>query len=252
MKVFIHWSGDRSKQIAEAIHWWLPNVLQFAKPYFSPADIDKGARWNKEISKELEQSKIGIIAMTEENLHSPWIMFEAGAISKVVEEGLVCPIVFGVAKTDLVGPLASFQAIAFNRAEFHQLLKTINNAAKEAALKERSLDEAFDKWWPDLEQRVQAIPTAQPPSEPFRKDRDLLEEIVENTRSLVRAIQGLPPWQRFPQINPETDAMARALLRRNSNATLNATLMMSEAVKDAVNKQITEALARGSEEGSSG
>jgi hypothetical protein len=42
-----------------------------------------------EISKELEQSKIGIIAMTEENLTSPWIMFEAGAISKVVEEGPV-------------------------------------------------------------------------------------------------------------------------------------------------------------------
>src|SRR5215831_199016 len=84
MKVFIHWSGDRSKQLAEAIHWWLPNVLQFVKPYFSPADIEKGARWANDISKELEQSKIGIIAMTEENLASPWIMFEAGAISKVV------------------------------------------------------------------------------------------------------------------------------------------------------------------------
>lgn len=134
MKVFISWSGERSKQLAEAIREWLPNVLQFVKPYFTPADIEKGARWASEISKELEQSKIGIIAMTEENLTSPWIMFEAGAISRVVEEGRVCPIVFGVRKTDLVGPLASFQAIEFNRAEVRQLLTTINNAAKEAAL----------------------------------------------------------------------------------------------------------------------
>src|SRR5215813_14335412 len=89
MKVFISWSGERSKQLAEAIREWLPNVLQFVKPYFTPADIEKGARWASEISKELEQSKIGIIAMTEENLTSPWIMFEAGAISKVVEEGPV-------------------------------------------------------------------------------------------------------------------------------------------------------------------
>jgi len=129
MKVFIHWSGDRSKQLAEAIHWWLPNVLQFVKPYFGPADIEKGARWANDISKELEQSKIGIIAMTEENLASPWIMFEAGAISKVVGEARVCPIVFGIDKTDLVGPLAMFQAIEFNRTEVRQLLTTINNAA---------------------------------------------------------------------------------------------------------------------------
>src|SRR5262249_35783376 len=115
MRVFISWSGDRSKQLAEAIHWWLPHVLQFAKPYFTPADMEKGTRWDNEISKELGQSQIGIIAMTAENLASPWIMFEAGAISRVIEEkARVCPIVFGIAKTDLVGPLASFQAIEFN------------------------------------------------------------------------------------------------------------------------------------------
>src|SRR6516164_2994774 len=62
MKVFISWSGDRSKQLAEVIHWWLPNVLQFVKPYFTPADMEKGTRWDNEISKELGQSQIGIIA----------------------------------------------------------------------------------------------------------------------------------------------------------------------------------------------
>jgi hypothetical protein len=219
MKVFISWSGERSKQLAEAIREWLPNVLQFVKPYFTSADIEKGARWASEISKELEQSKIGIIAMTEENLTSPWIMFEAGAISRVVEEGRVCPIVFGVRKTDLVGPLASFQAIEFNKVEVRQPLTTINNAAKEVALLDRGLDVAFDKWWPDLEGKVKAIPTALPPSGPRRSERDLLEEIVENTRNLIRELQPLLPWQRFAQINPENVATVAALLRRGSNAT---------------------------------
>src|SRR5215467_8993753 len=177
MKVFIHWSGDRSKQLAAAIHWWLPNVLQFVKPYFSPADIEKGARWANEISKELEQSQIGLIAMTEEALTSPWIMFEVGAISKVVGEARVCPIVFGIRKTDLVGPLTMFQAIEFNRPEVHQLLSTINKAAKEVALLDRSLDAAFDKWWPDLEQKVEDISSAAPlPSGPYRSPDDLLRE----------------------------------------------------------------------------
>jgi TIR domain len=197
MKVFISWSGDR------VIHWWLPHVLQFVKPYFTPSDIDKGKRWSSDISKELEQSKIGLIAMNEENLTSPWIMFEAGAISKVVEEGLVCPIVFGIAKTDLVGPLASFQAIEFNRAELHQLLSTINKAAREAALPERRVDEAFGMWWPELEKKVAAIPSTPPPSRPRRQDRELLEEIVENTRSLIREFQW---YQSHPHIiNPASN-----------------------------------------------
>jgi TIR domain len=214
MKVFISWSGDRSKQLAEVIHWWLPNVMQFVKPYFTPSDIDKGARWANEISKELGQSQIGIIAMTEENLTSPWIMFEAGAISKVVEEGRVCPIVFGIAKTDLVGPLASFQAIAFNKTEVRDLLTTINKAAKEAALTERTLDEACNMWWPRLEEKVQAIPfSAQPPSGPKRSERELLEEVVENTRTLIRELQGLPPWQlpAFKFKDPQVEAAVQAL-----------------------------------------
>src|SRR5262245_57620556 len=217
MKVFISWSGERSKQLAEAIREWLPNVLQFVKPYFSPADIEKGARWANEISKELEQSQVGIIAMTEENRDSPWIMFEAGAISKVVGEARVCPIVFGIRKADLVGPLTMFQAIEFDKAEVHQLLSTINKAAKEVALTDRHLEEAFDMWWPKLEQKVTAIPSTPSPSGPHRQDRELLEEIVENTRNLIRELQPLLPWQRFAQINPENVATVAALLRRDSN-----------------------------------
>jgi hypothetical protein len=144
MKVFISWSGDRSKLLGEAIRWWLPHVLQFTRPYFTPADIEKGGRWANDISKELGQSQIGIFVMTEENLSSPWIMFEAGAISKVVEEGRVCAIVFGVRKTDLKGPLTIFQAIEFDKKEVRQLLTTINKAAKDAALDDRTLDEVFE------------------------------------------------------------------------------------------------------------
>src|SRR5262245_39475153 len=139
MKVFISWSGERSKLLGEAIRDWLPNVLQFTRPYFTPSDLEKGAKWNSEITRELEASGVCIIAMTEENLEAPWIMFEAGAISRVVE-GRVCPIVFDCNKTDLVGPLASFQATAFNKTEVHQLLTTINNAGKDAALTETKLE----------------------------------------------------------------------------------------------------------------
>src|SRR5262249_4619623 len=144
-------------------------------------------------------------------LEAPWIMFEAGAISRVVE-GRVCPIVFDCNKTDLVGPLASFQATAFNKVEVRQLLTTINNAGKDAALTETSLDAAFNMWWPELEKKITAILSAeQPPEGPHRSERDLLEEAVTNTRTLLREFQAIPPWQRFPMAPPEVAATVEAL-----------------------------------------
>ena len=44
MKVFLCWSGTRSKGIANALHEWLPRVIQALDPWIS-VDIDKGARW---------------------------------------------------------------------------------------------------------------------------------------------------------------------------------------------------------------
>jgi hypothetical protein len=49
MRVFISWSGNLSRQLGEALRKWLPSALQYVKPYFTPADIDKGARWASEI-----------------------------------------------------------------------------------------------------------------------------------------------------------------------------------------------------------
>ena len=203
MKVFISWSGDHGKQIGEAIRDWLPNVLHSAEPYFTPSDTDKGSRWDNEISKELGQSQIGIFVMTKEALTSSWVMFEAGAISKVVDESRVCPILFGIKKSDITGPLAKFQATDFNEVEVHQLLKTINKAA-EKPLTEQRLDVAFKKWWPDLEEKVQAISSAEPTKAvTHRNAEDLLEEVVENTRAIIRELHTL---------NPQVAAHVQALL----------------------------------------
>src|ERR1051326_1201012 len=82
MKVFISWSGPLSQKLAAMLRVWLPSVIQVVKPYYSPDDINKGTRWAAEISKELEESQVGLLCITPDNLYSPWIMFEAGALSK--------------------------------------------------------------------------------------------------------------------------------------------------------------------------
>lgn len=188
MKVFISWSGDLSKELAEILRDWLPSVIQSIRPFFTPSDIEKGARWSNEISKELEESQIGIFCLTKENLSKPWIMFEAGALSKQIGTSKVCPILFDVDNADIVGPLVQFQTVQFRQDDIRKLIETLNKSVKDNPLDKKVLDNVFEKWWPDLESNVQKILEKHRESNnnnskiESRSDREILEEILELSR----------------------------------------------------------------------
>lgn len=189
VKVFISWSGDHSKRYAEAIRDWLPGVIQMVKPYFTPQDIEKGARWSQDIANELGQSHVGIICVTRENLHSDWILFEAGALSKSLDQSHVCPLIFGISPTDLSGPLKQFQATTAEKSDFQRLVTLINGKLGESKLPPKTLEAVFEKWWPDLQAKIEQIASVQQaPAEPVRSERELVEEILTLTRSLHRGI----------------------------------------------------------------
>ena len=157
MDIFISWSGALSKKIAEAIREWIPCVVQAAKPYYSPDDILKGQRWSAEIAEKLEHSQVGIFIITPENINAPWIMFEAGAISKNIGTASVCPILFNVSPTDIQGPLLQFQCSLFSDVEFYKLIQVINQKLGANCLDETTLKSSFNKWWPDLEEKISTI-----------------------------------------------------------------------------------------------
>ena len=184
MKIFISWSGVLSYEIGATIRDWLPNVIQATKPYFSPEDIEKGARWFGEISNELEASTVGLLCLTPSNLEAPWLIFEAGALAKSMDKTHVIPMLFGVKKSELKGPLLQFQAADFNKDEFLRVVKTINSSIKENALKTSVLENVFDKWWPDLKAKIKQIMKNKPTEEEIvsRSDRDLIEEILDILR----------------------------------------------------------------------
>jgi hypothetical protein len=195
VKVFISWSGDKSKALAEQFHKWLPGVIQAVHPYFSPDDVAKGARWNTEISKELDSSQIGIICLTRDNLDAPWLMFEAGALSKNMERSKVCPIVFGLSPTDLKDPLAQFQCARFEKLEVKKIVKMANAELGENGLAQEVLDSVFEMWWPKLDAAVSEILGEAEKEEDaeLRSDRDLLEEILALSR---RSMRSAPPSSR--------------------------------------------------------
>lgn len=191
MKVFISWSGQQSKEIAEIFRTWIPGVIQAAKPYYSPSDIEKGTRWSSEIAKELESSKFGIICLTKDNLEAPWIMFEAGALSKNIDRSKVCPFLFGVEPADVQGPLVQFQAAKFEKVEVKKLMKSINADLSDQALVGDVFETVFDMWWPKLEERVAECMKAHASSKSkhgaTRTEKDMLEELLALTRSLSQS-----------------------------------------------------------------
>jgi len=189
MKVFISWSGDMSKAVAEALRGWLPLVIQAVEPWVSSHDIERGVRWSPALTKELEQTKVGIICLTPDNLKAPWILFEAGALSKTVDATYVCPFLFRVENSDLEGPLAQFQTTKAQKDDIRELMHTINKSLNPPALKDGALDQVFEKWWPDLEQRLGDIPVSSAAASiPKRTDRQILDEILELLRNAPRTI----------------------------------------------------------------
>jgi hypothetical protein len=182
MKVFISWSGERNAFVAQALRDWLPNVIQALEPWLSKADIDQGARWSTEIAVQLQDSKIGIICLTPENLREPWILFEAGALSKTLDQTFVCPYLIDLDTVDLEWPLAMFQATKADKESTKLLMKTINHALDKRALAESRLDGIFEVWWPELEQKLRGLPP-RPGAKPVRDQRVILEEIVDLARN---------------------------------------------------------------------
>lgn len=183
-KVFISWSGDLSKKLAEEVRLWLPGVLQFVKPYFTPNDIEKGTRWSTDIASELETSNAGIICLTKDNLNKPWILFEAGALSKNFGKANVCTILFNLDSADFSGPLTSFQATKFDKADFKKLLITVNNTGGDLKLEPAVLNDVFEMWWPKLELKVNEILKNHvvDNDNAVRSEREILEEVLELTR----------------------------------------------------------------------
>jgi hypothetical protein len=156
MKLFISFSSETSHQIAQKVHKWLPLILPAVKPFITSADIDKGASWAGEISRELEQSNYGIICLTPDNLQSQWLAFEAGALSKL--KGRAATVLFGLNPEQVPYPLKMFQGTRFHKADVRQLVGNLNEAvAAEERRENEQLDTLFEMLWPSLEQSINVV-----------------------------------------------------------------------------------------------
>lgn len=193
MKVFLSWSGPRSKAVASLLSDWLCCVIQASRPWISARDLDRGSLWFGEINDQLKDTTVGIICLTQENKNRPWILFEAGALAKGLSTSRVCTLLIDLEPKDIEDPLAQFNHTFPTRDSVLGLVKTLNNALAGSGLDNRILEQVFDTYWPQFEQKFSDIlltTDAQPPSKPRPKE-DVLGEILENTRILSSRIRKL-------------------------------------------------------------
>jgi len=191
MKVFVSWSGQRSKAVAEIISDWIKCVLQASQPWISTRDIDKGAIWFSEISDQLKDTAAGIICLTQENKNKPWILFETGALAKGLSTSRVCTFLIDLKASDIEDPLAQFNHTFPERTSMWGLASALNNCLDSRRLDERILRQVFDTYWPQFERDFAKAIEDNPAgiaAEP-RSDENILEEILSTTRSLASRIR---------------------------------------------------------------
>lgn len=187
MKLFISWSGRRSKETAKLLHGWIPQLINEVEPWMSDIDINTGGDWGDEIKLQLNAADFGIICVTPGNMKREWLLFEAGALSRQVNDtaSRVAPFLIGFnEKSELRFPLARFQSTEPTVDDMRKLLLSINAQC----LKPRSpeqIDVALNVFWPTFETAFTQIRDSSPtqPQE-RRSERDLLQEILSIVRSL--------------------------------------------------------------------
>lgn len=156
MKIFISWSKDISHQLATFFHGWLPRVLP-VDPWVSSEDIAKGLRWNRELNNTLRQVTSCIVCINSSNLQSPWLNFEAGAISRAIQ-GKVFPLLIHMSPSKLEGhPLAAFQMTVCTQEDIYRLLQSLNKDLGEAKIPEEQLRADYDQAWPDFKDELESI-----------------------------------------------------------------------------------------------
>jgi len=222
MKIFISWSGNKSQEVAKILKQWIPCVIQSVEPYFSSADIDKGARWSTDIAKELQDASFGILCVTKDNLDSSWLNFEAGALSKSIEQSKVCPFLVDLKPSDITdSPILQFQMANATRDDVFKLFKSINLNLGDSKLNEDVLGTTFDTFWPKIEEALKSVSSITDVATTTKKVSKDVQAPIEEILELVR-------YQHKLLKSPEELLPAEYLLEvlKRTNRKLPRDLMM--------------------------
>lgn len=166
VNIFLSWSEEAGRQIAEALREMLPVILPGSNPFISTTDIETGSQWRESLDKKLRETSYGMFILTPENTTkiSEWMAYEAGAITTKDKEIHACTLLFEVQPTSMPKYLLDFQFSSFKEAEWKKLLRQIfdelQHDTTEVSTKNHKSDsfETMFRWfWNDFDDKVKSI-----------------------------------------------------------------------------------------------
>ncbi len=181
MNVFISWSGDRSKGLAKVLDKFLSDMFSSLNVWMSEQDLQVGTRWSEELNRMLESSHFGVLCLTPENLNAAWLLFEAGALSKIVFRSSVVPYRLGLRSEDVPPPIAQFQGVDADEGGTWRLVEILNSTL-ESPLDETKLRSAFKRRWPRLKSQIEVIRASASPvaASAIQRERERVRRFSEH------------------------------------------------------------------------
>ena len=107
-RVFISWSGD-TLGIAEALSRWLGEAgAGHLDPWISSRSLTPGIKWSAHIDHVLQNADGAVVCLGPEGVHSPWVLYEIGAIGP---SRPVIPVLFDVEPDTVPEVISQFQHV---------------------------------------------------------------------------------------------------------------------------------------------
>lgn len=119
--------------------------------FLSSSDVDLGKPWFSALGQVLQESDFAILCLTKDNIRAPWILYEAGAVSKQLDIARIAPLLIGITAQDVPSPLSQFQSAMLNREGVEKLLTSINTQLGANGLAASMLNATFRTWWRKLQ-----------------------------------------------------------------------------------------------------
>lgn len=190
MDVLISWSKYQSRELASAFHGWLPKVVPGFRPWMSSKDIDKGKQWFGELQGFLGEATSCIVCVTKENVRSPWIYYETGAIAAKKQDVLVCPYLLGAGVSMIAdGPLTQFQCTEATKSDTLALIRSMNRVLA-TPHDEGLLCGNFESKWPEFQKELSRLLDLEvpDPADFIESDADILAgyQLSSEARTLLK------------------------------------------------------------------
>lgn len=194
MRIMISWAGALSRDVGIMLRELLSVTSQAADVFLSTEDIKVGASWQQALADIIASCQIAIVCITAENINSPWLMYEFGALSQRSNDneslrGIVPLLIDTDVKALHSSPFLQYQACDLSKDAIYKLVFQINQQLQ-SPLPSSKLNELFNTIWPTFESKIRSRLTER--SESLENDNvDKFNELRQGAKHLLEKMDKL-------------------------------------------------------------